>query len=104
MKIALPEMVVEGVQTTVPVHQMLMESRLFIRGEYHTQTLDNLLIDWQLPRLITPEEAAAVYVAVKDRVATPSSAVPSRMARQSGWRSSFQESSGLRPALYVEGA
>src|SRR6266849_6773835 len=103
MKIALAETVVEGVQTTIPLHQMLIENRFFVGGDYHTQLLDGILKDWQPRSVITSEEAAAVYAVVKNRMAIPSIAVPPGLARKSDWRSSFHERSNLRPALYVEG-
>src|SRR2546427_7503576 len=47
MKVALGETVVEGVKTTIPVHQAILEDRKFVQGNYHVQSLDNLLSDWK---------------------------------------------------------
>lgn len=40
MKRALEEFVVEGIKTTIPYHQQLMEDPGFIKGEYNTQYLE----------------------------------------------------------------
>ena len=41
MKRALEEFVIEGVQTTIPFHQRVMEDDRFIQGEFNTHFLDN---------------------------------------------------------------
>ncbi len=101
MSVALKEMSVEGVQTTIPVHQMLMENRLFVRGSYHTQLLDRLLPDWKAPVPVTPAEAAGIYLALKNQMALQGMA--SQQMKPSGWRSEFQSIPHGNTALYVEG-
>jgi acetyl-CoA carboxylase biotin carboxylase subunit len=41
MRRALDEFVVEGVQTTIPFHQQLMDDERFKRGEFDTRFLDD---------------------------------------------------------------
>src|SRR5881409_2193126 len=67
MSVALGELVVEGVETTIPVHKMLVENQLFVSGDYHTQLLDRLLTGWHGTSQLTPQEAGAIYVALKSR-------------------------------------
>src|SRR5881296_3504087 len=42
MKVALTEMIVDGIKTTIPVHQTILEDRKFLQGNYHVQFLDSL--------------------------------------------------------------
>lgn len=103
MKVALEETFIEGVKTTIPLHQTLLENRLFVRGAYHTQLLDQLLPGWQPKQVLTPAEAAAVYVALKRNAETSRlvSAIP--MAGQTKWRSGLEQNTVGRKALYMEG-
>src|SRR3989449_10044838 len=73
MRDARSEMVVDGVQTTIPVHQTILENRNFLQGNYHVQFLDKMLTGWKLQAEITPEEIAAVFLAIKRTIsaATP---------------------------------
>jgi acetyl-CoA carboxylase biotin carboxylase subunit len=41
MKRALEEFIIEGVQTTIPFHQRVMEDDRFIQGKFNTHFLDN---------------------------------------------------------------
>ena len=41
MKRALDEMVIEGIKTTIPLHQRLMENEKFLSGEFTTKFLDD---------------------------------------------------------------
>jgi len=102
MRVALAEMIVEGLQTTTPVHQMLMANRQFVRGDYHTQLLDRLLADWQVPAIVTAVEVAAIYLALKDQMGSTSLGTPRNVA-QSSWRSGLEAPYNRRTALYVEG-
>ncbi len=102
MRVALEEMVVEGVQTTIPVHQMLLENRLFVRGDYHTQLLDRLLGDWKAPAPITAAEAAGIYLALKNQMASPGLGMEPKTP-QSRWKSEPPSVYYRRPPLYVEG-
>jgi acetyl-CoA carboxylase biotin carboxylase subunit len=42
---ALSEMVVEGIDTTIPLHQALLEEDVFVLGDYHIRWLENWLSD-----------------------------------------------------------
>src|SRR5881409_3828976 len=54
MSVALGELVVEGVETTIAVHKMLVENQQFVSGDYHTQLLDRLLTGWHGTSQLTP--------------------------------------------------
>ncbi|MGO0062928.1 acetyl-CoA carboxylase biotin carboxylase subunit [Brevibacillus fluminis] len=41
MKRALDEFVIEGVKTTIPFHQRLLEHELFVAGDFHTKFLES---------------------------------------------------------------
>jgi len=41
MSQALNEFVIQGVKTTIPLHQRIMEDEDFIKGVYDTSTLQN---------------------------------------------------------------
>ena len=104
MRVALNETVIEGVRTTLPVHQAVLEDEMFLRGSYHTQFLDEMLAGWKPKSAISSEEIAAISLAVK--LATSKVELASTregtLAR-GGWRSGLQEQQTTKPALYVEG-
>lgn len=102
MRVALDEMLVEGVETTIPVHRMLVENPMFLRGDYHTQLLDQLLADWRTSLLATPAEVGAIYVALRNQAASANS-VQKGLLPASRWRTEFQSRDLQKPALYVEG-
>ena len=103
MKIALDEMVVDGVRTTVPVHQMILDDRLFLRGQYHTQLLDRLLDRWQLKQKVSPAEVAGIYVALSRVKRVAGTTATADLGVVSRWRTGLQEPNSLSPALYIEG-
>lgn len=103
MRVALDEMVVEGVKTTIPVHQTILEERRFTQGKYHTQFLDKLLSGWRPQGAVTPEEAAAIFLTLKHSAAPRTAEDRRKTSRGSTWRSGPQEQSLRGPALYVEG-
>ena len=45
MRVALSEVVIEGINTNIPLHERLMEDRGFIRGGANIHYLENLLRD-----------------------------------------------------------
>ncbi len=103
MRVALNEMVVEGIKTTIPVHQTILEERRFLQGNYHTQYLDKMLAGWRPHVTLTSEEAATIFLAIK-RSASPVRAESAETTpRRNGWRGGWQEQQAARPALYVEG-
>ncbi len=101
-RIALGEMIIEGVKTTLPLHLMLLENKLFARGEYHTQLLDRLLAEWKSSSAVTKAEAAGIYVALKRSMTRPRQLFPSQVIGTSRWRQVPQQNT-TRPPLYVEG-
>src|SRR2546426_3736909 len=103
MKVALGETVVEGVKTTIPVHQAILEDRKFVQGNYHVQSLDKLLSGWKPQLATTPEEIAAVYLAVKRTIGPAPTLGPQKSERRSQWRSGLDESQLGKQALFVEG-
>ncbi len=102
MSIALDEMVVEGVETTIPIHRMLVENSRFVAGDYHTQLLDRLLADWQTPFPATPAEVGAIYVGLRNQTVS-TSPVQKSILPANRWRTELHSSDTQRPALYVEG-
>jgi acetyl-CoA carboxylase biotin carboxylase subunit len=102
MRVALGETVVEGVKTTIPVHQTILENRNFLQGNYHVQLLDKMLSGWKRQAEMTPDDIAAVFLAIKRTIVV---APPFRTAteQRSRWRSRVQEPQLGKQPLYVEG-
>lgn len=72
MKVALDEIEVSGVPTTIPLHRILMNDRQFNMGDFHTDYLHQIL-----PRVnayVENLEKFAVIAAVTSRITRPSSA------------------------------
>jgi acetyl/propionyl-CoA carboxylase alpha subunit len=103
MKVALNETVVEGVETTIPVHQTLLENRQFLNGNYHVQFLDKMLTSWTPQPETKPEEIAAILLAIKRAMGSASTLRPQKSDQRSRWRSGFEEPQPGRQALFVEG-
>jgi acetyl-CoA carboxylase biotin carboxylase subunit len=102
MRVALSEMVIEGVNTTIPVHQTILENRSFLQGNYHVQFLDKMLSGWK-PRVeMTPSEIAAVFLAIR-RTITVAPQFRTATEQQSRWRSGIREPQLGKQPLYVEG-
>jgi len=102
MRVALGETVVEGVKTTIPVHQTILENRNFLQGNYHVQLLDKMLSGWKRQAEMTPDDIAAVFLAIKRTIVV---APPFRTAteQRSRWRSRVQEPQLGKQPLHVEG-
>jgi acetyl-CoA carboxylase biotin carboxylase subunit len=103
MQVALNEMVVEGVKTTIPVHQAILEDRKFLRGNYHTQFLDEMLSGWRPHTIISLEEIAAIFLTVRHTASSVATQSREGTLLRSGWRSGLQEQQVGKLALYVEG-
>lgn len=103
MKVALSETVVDGVKTTIPVHQAILEDRKFLQGNYHVQSLDKMLSGWTPQPDTSPEEIAAVFLAIKRSIGLASSLGPRKTDRRSRWRSGLEEPQLGKQALFVEG-
>jgi acetyl-CoA carboxylase, biotin carboxylase subunit len=103
MKVALDETVIEGVKTTILVHQAILEDRKFLQGNYHTQFLDEMLSGWKPQTTISPEESATISLAIKLTTSRAEPAQGQARTPRSGWRSGLQEPQTPKLALYVEG-
>ncbi len=103
MKVALTEMVVDGIRTTIPVHQTILEDRKFLQGNYHVQFLDSLLSGWKPQAETTPDEIAAVFLAIRRTIVTAPTLNLQTSDRRSRWRSILEETKVGKQALYVEG-
>src|SRR5437899_5669159 len=103
MKVALTEMIVDGIKTTIPVHQTILEDRKFLQGNYHAQFLDSLLSDWKPHAETTPDEIAAVFLAIKRTMVTAPTLNLQTIDRRSRWQTSLEEPKVGKQALYVEG-
>jgi len=102
MKVALDELVVEGVETTVAVHKMLITDQRFLAGNYDTQFVDQLLVDWDAQASASLPEVAAIYIAMKHMAAQESHKLKDAPTT-TRWKTGLMPSSSLRPALYIEG-
>ena len=102
MKVALEEMSVEGVKTTIPLHQTILEEKRFVEGNYHTQLLDRLLSTWNARATATPGEVAGIYVAVERKKRSAQAQPVSATARATSWKYGLREGSRSKSALYVE--
>ncbi len=103
MKVALSETVVEGVKTTIPVHQAILEDRKFLQGNYHVQFLDKMLSGWKPHLETTPEEIAAVFLAIRRPIGAVSNQGPQKTDIRSRWRLGFEQPPVGKQALFVEG-
>ena len=104
MKVALGETAVEGVKTTIPVHQMILDDPAFLKGNYHTQLLDRLLTEWKPKPWATSGEIAGIFLAVNRAALSARPAAPLATGGTRHWRLGLQERAPqTRPALYVEG-
>ena len=45
MKRALDEFVIEGIKTTIPFHQQLMEDENFVAGNYTTKFMEDFVLE-----------------------------------------------------------
>ncbi|HLC10836.1 MAG TPA: hypothetical protein VJL56_03205, partial [Candidatus Bathyarchaeia archaeon] len=100
LKGALSETIVIGVETTIPLHQALLEDKSFVRGDYHTQLLDNKISTWSFKPQLSEEEVAMLHLTAN----YPFSGIgKSRLERtQTRWRNTLQTESPRQP-LFVEG-
>src|SRR6266566_340810 len=100
---ACGETIVDGVKTTIPVHQTILQDRKFLEGSYHVQFLDKMLIGWKPQPATTLEEIAAVFLAIRRTIGPASTLGPQKSERLSQWRSGLEESQLGKQALFVEG-
>ncbi len=103
MQVALTEMVVDGVKTTVPIHQAIIEDKKFLRGNYHAQFLDEMLTRWRPHATASLEEIAMIFLAVRRAASSAGAKSRESTLLQGRWRSGLHERQTRKPALYVEG-
>jgi len=100
MRVALGETVISGIETTIPVHQAILEDASFLQGEYTTQFLDDRIPRWDLQPRLSTEEVAMLYLTTDySREQTLTHQTPGG----SGWKTTAQTERLARPALFVEG-
>ena len=101
MKVALNETTIEGVETTISLHQSILDERPFVRGSYHTQYLDQMLTHWKPRHPVSTQEVAAIFLAL-NRAPSSVRTEPASVTHRNAWRSGLQQEQ-QKPALYVEG-
>jgi acetyl-CoA carboxylase biotin carboxylase subunit len=47
MQVALSEMIVDGIQTNIPLQRRIMQDEVFRRGEHHIHYLEEMLAEWE---------------------------------------------------------
>jgi len=74
MKRALQEYEIEGVETTIPFHECMLEDEHFQRGELHTGLVQSIIpkLEEDKKRRIELEEVAAIAAALADYVRSES--------------------------------
>jgi len=101
LKGALSETIVNGVETTIPLHQTILEDKGFVSGDYHTQLLDNKIATWDFkPRLSVEEVAMLDLTADYPLSGTGKSSLQNSQTR---WRNTLQTEPSPRQPLFVEG-
>jgi acetyl-CoA carboxylase, biotin carboxylase subunit len=101
LKGALSETIVTGVETTIPLHQTILEDKGFVRGNYHTQLLDNKISTWDFKPQLSMEEIAMLHLTANYPVSGLSkSSLANNRAR---WRNMVVKEPMPRQPLFVEG-
>ena len=101
LKIALSETIITGIETTIPVHQAVLQYKSFLEGEYHTQLLDEKMSSWDLRPEISKEEVAMLYLSTKHFSAETSGT--QQQTSQNSWRSLPKTEPLARTPFFVEG-
>ncbi len=101
LKGALSETIVTGVETTIPLHQTILEDKGFVRGDYHTQFLDNKIATWDFKPQLSAEEVAMLDLTANYPLSgTGKSPLQNSQTR---WRNALQTEPTPRQPLFVEG-
>ncbi len=103
VRIAIGETIIEGVKTTIPLHQTLLEKPEFARGDYHTQLLDTFLLSEELHPSVAREDAAAIYLGLRRSSESAGPRLTISTAPRNLWRTGPWQAPEKRPALYIEG-
>jgi acetyl/propionyl-CoA carboxylase alpha subunit len=85
MKVALEEIEIVGVPTTVPLHQILMQDERFIGGDFNTTYL-NSLIPRVKSSLLDMQKFAAVVAAIDKATKPTQAATTPTQSEGSKWR------------------
>ena len=101
LRMALNETIVTGVETTIPVHQAILENKNFLLGNYHTQMLDEKMSSWDLRPKLSKEAIAMLYLTTKYPVDGRNGF--QRDQGREKWRSVPQTEPIGRTPLFVEG-
>jgi acetyl-CoA carboxylase, biotin carboxylase subunit len=101
LKGALSETIMVGVETTIPLHQNILEDKGFVRGDYHTQLLDNKISSWNLKPQLSTEEVAMLYLAAN--YPFPEMSKSHLESSRGRWRDTLQKDPAPRQPLFVEG-
>jgi acetyl/propionyl-CoA carboxylase alpha subunit len=86
MRIALDEIEIAGVPTTIPLHRLLMHDEGFIQGKFDTTYLNSILPELK-SNLIRLEKFAAVAAATCGLV-SPAHPPTHEASEKSKWRTS----------------
>jgi acetyl/propionyl-CoA carboxylase alpha subunit len=101
LKGALSETIITGVETTIPLHQTILKDKRFLRGEYHTQLLDNEISTWDFKPQLSKEEIAMLYLTLNYPFSGQGRF--QLQTSQTRWRNAPQTEPTPRPPLFVEG-
>ncbi|TMI55475.1 ATP-grasp domain-containing protein [Candidatus Bathyarchaeota archaeon] len=101
LKGALSETIIIGVETTIPLHQTILEDKSFVRGDYHTQLLDNKISTWNFKPQLSKEEVAMLHLTANYPLSGISKSQLDRT--QTRWRNTLQTEPSPRQPLFVEG-
>ncbi|HWY28032.1 MAG TPA: hypothetical protein VNW25_02120, partial [Candidatus Sulfotelmatobacter sp.] len=101
LKGALRETIVAGVETTIPLHQAILEDKGFVRGDYHTQLLDSKISTWNLKPQLSKEEVAMLRLT--SNYPLSSTGKSPLQNGQTRWRNTLQTEPTPRRPLFVEG-
>jgi acetyl/propionyl-CoA carboxylase alpha subunit len=84
MKVALDEIEIVGVPTTIPLHRVLVRDDRFIRGEFDTTYLNEIVphVNSEIMRL----EKAAAIVAAAGKFRNPTRMISHHRGEPSNWR------------------
>src|SRR5436309_9723946 len=62
LKGALRETIIIGVETTIPLHRTILEDKRVVRGDYHTQLIDDDISTWNFKPHLSKEEVAMLHL------------------------------------------
>ena len=81
---ALSDYVVHGIETTIPVHQRILNAESFIKGETYTTYVDEHIDGWFTEALDVPDEVL-IAAALAEEFQTPAASAGSVARERSVW-------------------